>query len=367
MRKGIDGDRGPVVALAEKLEQQRESINDYTGSTENLTAINHLVEKDGVTEPDGIALALDGIGAFPTNRICDGQIAARLKIPKPYYDRMRDNSPDLLCNNVNHWMQAENADRMVRTMDGTARAFLSDRYRPLDNYELAQAVLPPMIEAGCEIKSCEITESRMYIKAVTYERQAEIKQGDVVAAGIMVSNSEVGHGALFAGLYTERLICTNGMVHNDFGQRKYHVGRKQTGGLDLTNAWEMFTTKTKDLSDQAFWAQVSDTVRGVLSEDGFDTVVESMREASEQRIDSDPFKLVEKTQKKYKLNDGEKTDILQHLLQGGEMSKWGLANAVTRSAEDAKEYDRATELESLGWSIVEMPQRDWSSLTTTAV
>jgi hypothetical protein len=91
-----------------------------------------------------------------------------------------------------------------------------------------------------------------------------------------------------------------------------------------------------------------------------------MREASEQRIDSDPFKLVEKTQKKYKLNDGEKTDILQHLLQGGEMSKWGLANAVTRTAEDAKEYDRATELESLGWSIVEMPQRDWSSLTAVA-
>ena len=26
-----------------------------------------------------------------------------------------------------------------------------------------------------------------------------------------------------------------------------------------------------------------------------------------------------------------------------------------------------TELESLGWNIVEMPQRDWSSLTTTAV
>ena len=53
---------------------------------------------------------------------------------------------------------------------------------------------------------------------------------------------------------------------------------------------------------------------------------------------------------------------LQHLLQGGEMSKWGLANAVTRTAEDASEYDRATEMEALGWNIVKMPEREWSSL-----
>jgi len=30
--------------------------------------------------------------------------------------------------------------RMVRTLDGSTRAFLSDRYRPLDNFDLAHEV-----------------------------------------------------------------------------------------------------------------------------------------------------------------------------------------------------------------------------------
>ena len=32
--------------------------------------------------------------------------------------------------------------RMLRTLDGTARALLSDRYRRIDNFEVASAVLP---------------------------------------------------------------------------------------------------------------------------------------------------------------------------------------------------------------------------------
>ena len=362
MRTGLDGERGPVVALAEKLEDQRNNIKDFRGNTLQMSAVPNLFEG----ESSGIALALEGVGAFPTNRICDGQIAARLKIPKPYWDRMSEHSPDLLVHNINHWFQTEPEDRMFRTLHGTGRAFLSNKYRSLDNFDLAEAVLPPMIEAGCEVKSCEITESRMYIKAITYERTAEIKQGDTIAAGIMVSNSEVGHGALFAGLFTERLICSNGMVHNDWGQRKYHVGAKHPTNMDLNSAWELFSDDTKSLSDRAFWAQVSDTVRGVLSQDGFDHVVASMREAADQPINTDPIKVVERTQKRFKLNDNEKSGILQHLLQGGEMSKWGLANAVTRTAEEASEYDRATEMEALGWSIVELPQREWSSLTAQA-
>ena len=56
---------------------------------------------------------------------------------------------------------------MIRTLDGTARAFLSDRYRRIDNYEIATTVFP-IIGAmeGASIESCELTDSRMYIKVV---------------------------------------------------------------------------------------------------------------------------------------------------------------------------------------------------------
>ena len=55
---------------------------------------------------------------------------------------------------------------MVRTLDGEARAFLSERFRPMDNHDLAEAVLPVFRDAGASVESCEITPSRMYIKGV---------------------------------------------------------------------------------------------------------------------------------------------------------------------------------------------------------
>ena len=43
-------------------------------------------------------------------------------------------------------MQARPADerRLVRTLDSNARAFLSDRYRPLDHDEILERVLPAL-------------------------------------------------------------------------------------------------------------------------------------------------------------------------------------------------------------------------------
>src|SRR5262249_32736813 len=46
-----------------------------------------------------------------------------------------------------------------------------------------------------------------------------------------------------------------------------------------------------------------------------------------------------------------------------ELSAWGLANAVTRTAEDAADYDRATELEAAGRRLIELGQAEWKPLT----
>src|SRR6185369_9125843 len=100
----------------------------------------------------------------------------------------------------------------VRTFDNQVRAFLSDSYRPLDNFDLAEAVLPKLAGLGCRVESCEVTESRFYLKAVTERISGEVKKGDVVQAGLVVSNSEVGQGALRIEELDFRLVCLNGMI-----------------------------------------------------------------------------------------------------------------------------------------------------------
>ena len=50
-----------------------------------------------------------------------------------------------------------------------SRALLSERYRRIDNMEIATSVLP--LFAGndqYEVMSCEVTENRLYLKACSY-------------------------------------------------------------------------------------------------------------------------------------------------------------------------------------------------------
>ena len=54
--------------------------------------------------------------------------------------------------------------------------------------------------------------------------------------------------------------------------------------------------------------------------------------------------------------------ILDYLIRGGDMSLYGLSNAVTRMSQDVDSYDRATELESIGWDIVTMEPTKWKEI-----
>ncbi len=345
-----------LTQLAEELDRQMSLKRDFVLDTRAAIATPS-------TQESGIDLDITNIDRFQVNQIANSQIGSRLDIPKKYYDRMLTESRDLLCTNINHWFKEKPEQRMVRTLDGTARAFLSDRYRPLDNYDLADAVLPQLLEAKLDIRSCEITDKRMYIKAISHEIEGEVKKGDVIRSGVMISNSEVGLGSLFVGPFLERLVCTNGMVVNDFAKRKYHVGKK-ANTVDMNDAYELYTDKTKEMTDKAFWMQVRDIVSGVLSESGFENILQSLKLSAQIPIAEDPMKVVELTQKKFGLTDKEKGGVLQHLLRGDhtDYTKWGLANAITRTAEDAESYDRATELETTGWNVVQLPKQDWLAL-----
>ncbi len=89
---------------------------------------------------------------------------------------------------------------------------MSDRFLRLDNFELAQAVLPVLGEMGegVQIVSSEMTQTRMYIKAINRRLELEVNKGDVVQAGICISNSEVGLGSLKVEPLVYRLVCLNG-------------------------------------------------------------------------------------------------------------------------------------------------------------
>lgn len=288
------------------------------------------------------------------------QLGSALGIPSKYYDKMQRELPSLLAGNVNGWLETRDSRQTIRTLDGNARAFLSDRYRRIDNYEIATATLPIIGEMeGVRIESCEITENRMYLKAVNSRLEAEVMLGDVVQAGILISNSEVGLGSVSIMPLVYRLVCSNGLIVNDLGQKRYHIGREQE------SVWELFSSETIEADDKAFMLKLCDTVRGVVEEARFQRVVDKLREAVGVRITGSVPKVIELTGERFGLNHTEQDGILQHLISGGDLSMYGLSNAITRASQDSESYDRATALESIGWQVITMPPDAWFNLNET--
>ena len=149
--------------MAAEITRQSQAKADYAVDTRRLeleptgnTVVMRILSEDQT----------DVVEPLDVNILAHRQLGTHLKIPANYYDRMLTNAPDLLAHNVNQWLRQEPARRMVRTLDGTARAFLSDRYRRIDHMEIMQAALPVIGEMPeVRIESCEITESRLYIKS----------------------------------------------------------------------------------------------------------------------------------------------------------------------------------------------------------
>ena len=54
--------------------------------------------------------------------------------------------------------------------------------------------------------------------------------------------------------------------------------------------------------------------------------------------------------------------ILDNLIKGNDLSRYGLMNAVTQAANTIEDYDVSTQLERAGGSIMNMPENEWASL-----
>lgn len=316
---------------------------------------------------DGGSIILDNNDTqevFGATDLFHRQIGAALNIPAKYYDLMKAQKPELLAENVNSWLSERDQAYMIRSMDygsgRVARAFLSDRYRRIDNLEVASTVLPLFAgQPDMEVVSCEVTENRLHLKIVNHRLEAEVVPGDLVQAGVVISNSEVGLGAVSVQPLVYRLVCTNGMVCNDFGERRAHVGRQAKA---LEDSFHLYTDETIQAEDKAFMLKLRDTTLAAIEETRFAMIVGRLRESTNIRITRRIRDVVELTGKTYDLNQPEQDNILNYLISGGDLSLYGLSNAITRASQDVDSYDRATALEGIGWQVATMEPAQWKEI-----
>ena len=348
--------------LAIEINRQNNAKRDF------LVPTSEIMMTSGISANE---LKIEGVDSFHINENAHRQLGEYCGIPAKYYEKLRG-YPDMLAANVNHWLNIDRRsngpdNRMVRTLGGSIRAFLSDRYRRIDNAQVAETVLPLIGQMdGAVVKSCEVTEDRMYLKVVNPRLTTEVKKGDIVQSGILISNSEVGLGCVVVAPLIYRLVCTNGMIAQDTSANRYrkqHVGRVNEIDVEYT----VLRDETIEAEDKALMMRLQDAVSTAMNEAVFAGVVDKMRSAGEARIEAATVpKVVERVSTGVGLQQSEQDGILGHLIEGGELSLYGLGNAVTRYAQDVKSYDRSTELEGIGYKVMTLSPARFNAIKSIA-
>lgn len=353
MLKGID-----LTALAQRIQANASLKRDYIVASNKAEM---AVDTDGKT-----SLIVPDFGAHPLLPIAHRQLGSYLKIPADYYDRMATTAPKLLADNVNTWFSrsAPEAKRMVRTLGGDTRALLSNSYQRIEHEEIANVVFPVLAELrGVQIMSCEVTDKRLYIHFVLPTVQGEVKRGDVVQAGGIIQNSEIGFGAVTVSGLIWRLVCLNGLKTTE-AFRRNHVGRRVDEAGELDAIW---ADDTKKADDSTVLLKVRDMVRAVVDETRFRANLDKMRALTDATISPGSMtKAVEVLTQKVGLPDTSRPGILESLAAGADLSAWGLINAVTHQAHTAATYDQAFELEGIGGQLLDMAPSEWKRILEAA-
>jgi hypothetical protein len=340
----MNGNYESLVTLSQEIERIETVKKDFLVPTKDAEMIEDSFIHFGGKED------------FKIDDLAHNQLSSYTGIPKKYYDRM-EAIPGLRTQNVNAWLHNNTEDRrLVRTLDNRVRAILSDSYKPVDHMLILKAFLPAIYEhTDLMVKASALTSSRLYLQIVFPKIEGEVEKGDIVQAGITLTNSETGQGAVDISTFLYRLICKNGMIGESI-LRKIHLGRKI--GEDVQD-YDIFTDETIKAEMESFRLRLRDSIKYAFSEASFNNQLLQMRRAAGIVVQN-PKAVCEEVTKRYGLTSSESDTQMNNFFKE-KTTAWGLANSLTALAHTIENPDRQYQMECAGNDITLKPE-EWERI-----
>lgn len=313
----------------------------------------------------------EGLIVWPMQQCHDG-LAERLDIPAKYYRRMLTEAPDLLVDNVSYWLERSDEAHMLRTFrdstgEALGRALLSPRYNAIDHLDMLWGILEG-VRTACptaSISGCDLSEKRMRIRITAPEiaiNIAELVQDymprgglndhggprtgeafPLLFAGLVASNSETGNGAWSIAPRAVVEVCTNGLTREVDAIRRIHIGgRLDEGVID-------WSADTRQAQIDLIRAQARDAVATFLSTEYLERFREDMAEAQGRQV-RHAVRAVEHVRRTLSFTEEQGIAILEHFLGSGDSTALGLAQAITRQAQEVDD-DLAYEAEASALAV----------------
>lgn len=295
----------------------------------------------------------DGRSFTPTDH-CLEQFSIRTKVPSSSVmrelrkiDGYDEQDADLMARLGNNALRRIDPDKefRIRTYtDGTARAFVTDKYAPIDNRWYLETLREFLPEG--RFSHWRGDEDTIYGNILLPDSIMDYGQDDDTDYGGMVSvgNCEIGKRRITQTPSLFRAICMNGCI---WGQTKgKDISKVHRGKIDLDSL--------KVLIAENIEYQLSilpDGIRKFL-----DTRTQSLNDASVKGV-------IAAVANDYKLTKKQATETLEQYLahETHEHNKFGVINAVTRAGQvfDNESWVR---LDEIGGMLMDLSASRWTNL-----
>jgi hypothetical protein len=381
-----------IPELVKELQAVRERFRD---SLEPQGDIRMVVERDGDVRRAMLRVgADDAAGLFGLKGYVHSQLSERLfKKGGAYYQRLLREAPELLATNVNHWLQADEKRRRLLRFDGLdVRAFLSDRFRIIDNFDILTTAVQVITgqdgesgekhpyARGARCFNWALNDKRMNVCLVNPAMVVDLKNpdkgimrgvwdetalragehawlkpapehgddgGHYVCPSAKIGNSETGHGGANVNPGFLESGCVN-MAWLQQNLAQVHVGR-------VLKEDDLMSDETRKKENALIFAKVADAVRAVFDPELLLKNVRKFAGLADELVDRK--EAINRIAKLPGITEEIRDDILSAYapMKAGTDTLLDVQRAVTNAAHAVRTRDeeQALELETLGGAIVE--------------
>jgi hypothetical protein len=297
------------------------------------------------------------------------QLLEFLDLPVRYANKQsKNNNADLIWDHANKLVARQSRSVLCRVVDNNVRAVLSTKYKPIDSLDILKQTMATLKGVGADVMEVRVWEDKFQMIAVNPNLQANLRQllgdtpaghnfkqldeSDVTNALLEIENDEAAGGGLnlMIGVYTA--ACTNYML-----LRKPVVAIRHSGMDIKTTGIESFviSAQTRQKQAAADISKLNDAVGATFSQEKFDELMAKFRQAATDVIPEDKKEeAVKAAIYSSAIPKRELKPILESLLAGRDMTRYGLMQAVTRIPDAGRDASTAYACDRAGGDLLQL-------------
>lgn len=314
----------------------------------------------------GLDMPGSGRELFSVNPTALQQIGSALDVPLPFLKGLVGSANADLAGDLLNGLQERSPRRhLYRFMGSRLRAFLSDRYRDVDNFEIAGLLASMAQEQGWSVWDLRYADDGGHFECVLVDPRAEIELGGDAPAHhnvrrmaqvyptCRIRNSETGKGLAEVSWGFIDKLCANGFVGGALRGTR-HTGQKLADGIvewqdDTRRAWY-----------DSFRLELRDVVMNAMDPDKLCERLAPVEEVMNAKL-AEPAIVVERLGQ-FGLSEARGEALMALMVQVGHPMRtlWDLQWGITAMAnpEHGAQLDPFTvaELEELGGRVMLDPK-----------